>query len=156
MKKLGIVSILLLISAPAFCQVSGVLIGQDTTNKIITTAVRFLTITPDSRAAAMGDAGVATSPDANSAYWNAGKLAFIDKGYAGSASYTPWLGKIINDMSIFYLSGFYKINHEQTVAVSMKYFNMGYINLRDANNIDHGRFNPPQSPFAGTYSRILT
>src|SRR5258706_2742705 len=156
MNKLGIVSILLLISAPAFCQVSGVLIGQDTTNKIITTAVPFLTITPDSRAAAMGDAGVATSTDANSAYWNAGKLAFIDKGYGGSASYTPWLGKIINDMSIFYLSGFYKINHEQRIAASMKYFNMGYINFRDDKNIHLGRFNPREYAFDVTYSRLLT
>ena len=156
MNKLGIVSILLFLCAPAFCQINGVLIGQDTTNKIITTAVPFLTITPDSRGAAMGDAGVATSPDANSAYWNAGKLAFIDKGYGGSASYTPWLGKIINDMSIFYLSGFYKINHEQTVAVSMKYFNMGYINFRNDQNIDLGRFNPREYALDVTYSRLLT
>ena len=156
MKKLGIVSILLFLCAPAFCQLQGTLIGQDSANKIITTAVPFLTITPDSRAAAMGDAGVATSPDANSAYWNAGKLAFIDKGYGGSASYTPWLGKIINDMSVFYLSGFYKINHEQTVGVSMKYFNMGYINFRNDQNVDLGRFNPREYAFDVTYSRLLT
>ncbi|MFY8037053.1 MAG: hypothetical protein ACOVMQ_07795, partial [Cyclobacteriaceae bacterium] len=67
----------------------GVIIGQDLNNKSITTAVPFLGITPDSRAAGMGDAGVATSPDANSAYWNAAKLAFIDQGYGGSLSYTP-------------------------------------------------------------------
>src|SRR5689334_8181367 len=84
-------------------------IGQDSTNHVITTAVPFLSITPDSRAAGMGDVGAATSPDANSAYWNAGKMAFIDKAYGVAGSYTPWLGKIINDMSIFYLSGFYKI-----------------------------------------------
>src|SRR6266850_724865 len=75
MNKLGIVSILLFLCAPAFSQLQGTLIGQDSANKIITTAVPFLTITPDSRAAAMGDAGVATSPDANSAYWNAGSPA---------------------------------------------------------------------------------
>src|SRR5258706_100987 len=156
MNKLGIVSILLFLCAPAFSQLQGTLIGQDSANKIITTAVPFLTITPDSRAAAMGDAGVATSTDANSAYWNAGKLAFIDKGYGGSASYTPWLGKIINDMSIFYLSGFYKINHEQRIAASMKYFNMGYINFRDDKNIHLGRFNPREYAFDVTYSRLLT
>src|SRR5918993_5754245 len=86
----------------------------------ITTAVPFLSITPDARHAGLGDAGVATSPDANSAYWNAGKLAFIDKKYGGSFSYTPWLGKIVNDMWISSLSGFYKITREQTVAVSLK------------------------------------
>lgn len=156
MKKLGILLILLIIVGPAFSQLQGNLIGQDSSNKTITTAVPFLTITPDSRSAALGDAGVATSPDANAAYWNAGKLAFIEKGYGGSMSYTPWLGKIINDMSIFYLSGFYKIKREQTVAMSMKYFNMGEINFRDANNNDLGRFNPREYAIDVTYSRLLT
>ncbi len=137
-------------------QNSGALIGQDTTNRNITTAVPFLTITPDSRAAGMGDAGVATSPDANSAYWNAGKLAFIDKGYGGSLSYTPWLGKIINDMKIIYLSGFYKINREQTVAMSLKYFDLGQIEFRDGNNQPLGRFNPREWALDVTYSRLLT
>jgi Type IX secretion system protein PorV len=156
MKKLGIALILVGFSNAAFAQLQGNLIGQDSSNRIITTAVPFLTITPDSRSAALGDAGVATSPDANSAYWNAGKLAFIKEGYGGSASYTPWLGKIINDMSIFYLSGFYKINREQTIAASMKYFNMGEINFRDDKNVDLGRFNPREYAFDVTYSRILT
>src|SRR5712675_394777 len=110
MNKLAIVSILLLLCAPAFSQLQGTLIGQDSSNKIITTGVPFLTITPDSRAAGMGDAGVATSPDANSGYWNPGKLVFIDKGYGFTTSYTPWLARIINDMKLLYLSGFYKID----------------------------------------------
>ena len=156
MKKLGIVLFLVSVASSTFAQLQGNLIGQDSTNKTITTAVPFLTITPDSRSAALGDAGVATSPDANSAYWNAGKLAFIKEGYGGSASYTPWLGKIINDMSISYLSGFYKINREQTIAASMKYFNMGEINFRDAQNNDLGRFNPREFAFDVTYSRLLT
>jgi hypothetical protein len=134
----------------------GTLIGQDSTNRIITTAVPFLGITPDSRAAGMGDVGVATSADANSGYWNSAKLAFIDQSYGVSASYTPWLGKIINDMSIFYLSGFYKINREQTVAASMKYFDLGEIQFRDINAVDQGRFNPREYSFDVTYSRLLT
>lgn len=159
MKKLYFFTSLFAIPALLFAQNvtnPGSLIGQDTTNRVITTAVPFLAITPDSRAAAMGDAGTATTPDANSAYWNAGKLAFIDKGYGASASYTPWLGKIINDMSIFYLSGFYKINREQTVAASMKYFDLGEIQFRDINAVDQGRFNPREFAFDVTYSRLLT
>jgi hypothetical protein len=131
-------------------------IGQDSTNRVITTAVPFLGITPDSRAAGMGDVGVATAPDANSAYWNSAKLAFIDQSYGVAASYTPWLGKIINDMSIFYLSGFYKISREQTVAASMKYFDLGEIQFRDINAVDQGRFNPREYAFDVTYSRLLT
>ncbi|MCB0489045.1 MAG: type IX secretion system outer membrane channel protein PorV [Cyclobacteriaceae bacterium] len=134
------------------------LIGQDSTNKVITTAVPFLTITPDSRAAGMGDAGVATSPDANSAYWNSAKLAFIEKSYGVSGSYTPWLGKIINDMSVFYLTGFYKITREQTVAASMKYFDLGEIQFNNGPSVNDflGRFNPREFAFDVTYSRLLT
>ncbi len=137
-------------------QNGGVIIGQDPNNKNITTAVPFLTITPDARAAGMGDVGVATSPDANSAYWNAGKLAFIDKGYGASLSYTPWLGKIINDMKLVHLSGFYKINREQTVAASLKYFDLGDIQLRDGNNVSLGNYNPREMALDVTYSQLLT
>jgi Type IX secretion system protein PorV len=134
----------------------GVLIGQDTLNRNITTAIPFLTITPDARAAGMGDVGVATSADANSSYWNAGKLAFIDKGYGGSLSYTPWLGKIINDMKIIYLTGFYKINREETVSMALKYFDLGQIEFRDGSNNPLGRFNPREYAVDATYSRLLT
>jgi hypothetical protein len=134
----------------------GTLVGQDPNNKNITTAVPFLIITPDTRSAGMGDVGVATSPDAASAYWNAGKLAFIDKGYGGSLSYTPWLGKIINDMRLVHLTGFYKINREEAVAASMKYFDLGKIFLRDNGNIDQGTFNAREVAFDVTYSRLLT
>lgn len=122
----------------------------------ITTAVPFLAISPDARHAALGDAGVATSADANASYWNAGKLVFIDKKYGGTLSYTPWLGKIVNDMSISYLSGFYKITREQAVSASIKYFDLGDISFRDANNNPLGDFNPREFAFDATYSRLLT
>ncbi len=161
MNKLSAAFVLTLavgINFQALSQNTGVLIGQDTTNRVITTAVPFLGITPDSRAAAMGETGAATSADANSAYWNAAKLAFIENGYGVSGSYTPWLGKIINDMSIFYLSGFYKITREQTVAASMKYFDLGEIQFNKGPNPDDqlGRYNPREFAFDVTYSRLLT
>lgn len=159
MNKLRIVILLLLSLSVKFSGFSQAnIIGQDSTRRVITTAVPFLTITPDSRAAGMGDAGVATSPDANSAYWNSAKLAFIDQSYGISGSYTPWLGKIINDMSIFYLSGFYKITREQTVAASMKYFDLGEIQFNNGPTINDflGRFNPREFAFDVTYSRMLT
>lgn len=132
--------------------------GVDSTNKVITTAVPFLGITPDSRAAGMGDAGVATSPDANSGYWNSAKLVFIDKGSGGSLSYTPWLGKIINDMKILYLSGFYKINRKQAVAASMKYFDLGEVQFNQGPDPADllGRYNPREFAFDVTYSTLLT
>jgi hypothetical protein len=133
----------------------GELVGQQ---RAITTAVPFVGITPDARHAALGDAGVATSADANAAYWNAAKLVFIDDGlqYGGSFSYTPWLGKIVNDMWISSLTGFYKINREQAVAVSLKYFDLGEISFRGYNNEPLGDFNPKEAAFDATYSRMLT
>lgn len=131
-------------------------LGTDENFRPITTAVPFLLITPDARHAALGDAGAASSPDASSAYWNPGKLAFIESALGVSGSYTPWLGKITNDMSISYLSGYYKITREQTVAVSMKYFDMGDFFARSNENVDEGTFNPRDFTFDVTYSRLLT
>jgi hypothetical protein len=162
MNKLRFLSLILLsgfaMSALAQNTPTGTLIGQDSTNRIITTAVPFLGITPDARAAGMGEAGGAISPDANSGYWNVAKLAFIEDGFGGSASYTPWLRKIIDDMSIFYLSGYYKINREQTIAASMKYFDMGVIQFnKGPNSIDQlGRYNPREYAFDVSYARMLT
>lgn len=132
----------------------GELIGQQ---RAITTAVPFIGITPDARHAALGDAGVATSADANAAYWNAGKLVFITgQKYGGSFSYTPWLGKIVNDMWISSLAGFYKITREQAVGVSLKYFDLGEISFRGNANEPLGDFNPKEAAFDATYSRMLT
>jgi hypothetical protein len=134
----------------------GQLTGQGEQHAI-TTAVPFVGITPDARHAALGDGGVATSADANAAYWNAGKLVFITgQKYGGSFSYTPWLGKIVNDMWISSLSGFYKINREQAVAMSLKYFDLGEISFRGNNNEPLGDFNPKEAAFDATYSRMLS
>lgn len=154
-----LLAITTLISQVSFAQVDpnnpdpGDLIGAQ---KAITTAVPFLAISPDARHAALGDAGVATSADANAAYWNAGKLAFIDKKYGGSLSYTPWLGKIVNDMWISSLTGFYKITREQAVAVSLKYFDLGEISFRNEANQPLGDFNPRETALDATYSRMLS
>jgi hypothetical protein len=129
------------------------LLGQD---NAITTAVPFLAISPDARHAAMGDVGVATSADANSAYWNPAKLVFIDKKYGGSLSYTPWLGKIVNDMSISYLSAFIKPKREQAFGVAIKYFDLGEIIFTDDHNVKINDFNPREFSFDLTYSRLLT
>ncbi len=140
----------------AIAQGSNPITGADSTFRPITTAVPFLLISPDARHAALGDAGAATSADANAAYWNPAKLVFIDKAYGGAVSYTPWLGKIINDMWISYLSGFYKITREQAVAVGFKYFDLGDIFFRDVSNNPLGDFNPRELSLDITYSRLLT
>ena len=158
MNRLAAITIVIVAQSVAFGQSGSTpgLIGQDSTLRPITTAVPFLSITPDARAAAMGDAGVASTPDANSAYWNAAKLVFVENKTGGSLSYTPWLAKIINDMHIFYLSGYYKISREQAIAASMKYFDMGNVDFFTIDAIPNGSFNPRDFSFDLTYSRLLT
>ncbi|UII28581.1 type IX secretion system outer membrane channel protein PorV [Fulvivirga maritima] len=132
------------------------LTGADSDRRVITTAVPFLTITPDARAGGMGDVGSATSADANSVYWNPAKLVYIENDIGFSVSYTPWLGKIINDMSISYLSGYYKLSNEQAVALSMKYFDLGEIYFTNETGGDEGNFNPREFAIDAAYSRKLT
>ena len=93
---------------------SQTLSGQ--TINAISTAVPFLTIAPDARAAGMGDAGVASSPDAASIHWNAAKLAFADKQSAVSVSYTPWLKGLVNDIYLAYVSYYYKLDKQQAIG----------------------------------------
>lgn len=135
---------------------SGILNGQDTSRRVITTAVPFLGFAPDSRASGMGDAGVATSADANSVHWNNGKLAFIDSDYGFSLSYSPWLGKIVDDMSLSYVSGYYKLDRLQTLAVSLRYFDLGEIHLTGEQGQELGLENPREMAVDATYSRKLS
>jgi hypothetical protein len=139
-----------------FGQGTSIIAGQDTSRRVITTAVPFLTISPDARSGAIGDAGVASTPDAASGHWNPAKFAFIENDYGFSLSYTPWLGKIINDMSISYLGGYYKINRERAVAVSLRYFDLGEIIFTDIFGGTTGQFNPREFAVDGTYSQLLT
>jgi hypothetical protein len=97
----------------------------------ITTAVPFLQITPDSRSGAMGDAGVALSPDANATFWNPAKLAFVEEDMELSLSYSPWLRALVNDMSLAYLSGYKRLSKNQTVGGSLRYFTLGNITFTD-------------------------
>jgi hypothetical protein len=152
--KLGLIVICVLLMTPL--AIAQTVTGADTTFRPITTAAPFLTISPDARHAAMGDAGAATSPDANAAYWNPAKLVFIDQAYGGSISWTPWLGKITNDMSITYLSAFYKIKREEVVAFGFKYFDMGDFYARSMLNEPEGTFRPKEFTLDLTYSRLLT
>lgn len=154
---LVLISYVVCLTPKAYSQGStGIIIGQDTTQRIITTALPFLTITPDSRAAGMGDVGVATSPDANAMYWNAAKLAFIEKDYGVSLCFTPWLARIVNDMSISYLAGYMKISKQEVVGVALKYFTYGDINLRNNQNVSLGDFTPREFTFDASYSRKLS
>lgn len=122
----------------------------------ITTAVPFLIIAPDSRGSAMGDAGVATSPDANSIHWNPSKLAFSDKNLGFSLNYTPWLRQLVNDIHMAYVSGYKKIGKDQAFGGSLRYFSLGDITFTDNNGNTISNFNPNEFAIDAAYARKLS
>ena len=119
----------------------------------ITTAVPFLMIAPDARGGAMGDAGVASTPDANSMHWNPAKYAFVDKKMGFSLSFSPWLRKLVNDIYLGYLAGYYKIDDRQTVAMSLRYFSLGEILFTDEIGNPLSLYNPYEFALDATYAR---
>ena len=122
----------------------------------VSTAVPFLTIAPDSRSAAMGDAGVATSPDVNSLHWNPAKYVFAASDRGVALSYSPWLRGLVHDMNLLYLTGYTQIDKMQTLAGSLRYFNMGSIQFTDINGdpLKTGRPNEFAIDFA--YARMFS
>jgi len=122
----------------------------------ITTAVPILTISPDSRSGAMGDVGVATTPDANSQHWNPAKYPFTDNDFGLTISYVPWLQKLISDMSIAYIAGYKKIGSRQSVGFSMRYFSLGDITYTSALGDPIGNYKPYEVFIDGSYSLLLS
>ena len=121
------------------------------------TAVLFLTIAPDARSGAMGDAGVAISPDANSLHYNASKLAFVDKDVELSATYTPWLRNLgLSDVYMAYLSGYKKIDDLQSFAGALRFFSLGDINFTDINGAPTGTGKPREIEVTVAYARKLS
>ncbi len=122
----------------------------------IQTAVPFMTITPDSRAGGMGDAGVATTPDINSQHWNASKYAFIKGKWGVGVSYSPWLRNLVNDINLAYLSGYYRIDKLQTVSMSLRYFSLGDIQFTDEWGSTIRNFNPNEFAIDAGYARAFS
>ena len=98
-------------------------------SRVITTGVPFLLIASDARAASMGDMGVATSVDAYSQYWNPSKYVFSETKSGFGLSYTPYLSKLVNDISLGNLTYFNRINERSAFAVSLRYFSLGEIEI---------------------------
>jgi hypothetical protein len=130
-------------------------VNNKSQQRVISPAVPFLMISPDSRGAAMGDAGVASSPDANSMYWNAAKLAFIDKSIGSTVSYTPWLRDLVDDMGLIHAALFKKVAKNSALGLSMTYFNQGQIEFTTATGQPNGTFQSREFNLAGGYSTKL-
>jgi hypothetical protein len=119
----------------------------------IQTAAPFLLITPDARSGAMGDVGVAISPDVNSLHWNPAKLAFMEKSTGFSVSYTPWLRNLVPDIDLGYLSVYHRLDDRNTIGGSLRYFSYGSIQLTDESMQDIGIYSPNEFAIDGTFAR---
>lgn len=122
----------------------------------VNTAVPFLRISPEARSGAMGDAGIALSPDAGAVYWNLSKLPFASRDMGLSATYTPWLRGMTNDVFMGYLSGYKQLDDMQAIGASIRYFDMGNIQLLNFQGEDQGRSHPREYAIDGGYARKLS
>jgi hypothetical protein len=125
----------------------------------VQTGVTSLSIAPDARGASMGDLGAATDPDANSQFWNPSKYAFAYSTAAASISYTPWLRKLVNDIFLANLAGYWKIGSgdNQAVSASLRYFSLGEVTTNNPDNYAAAQtLNPYEMSFDLGYSRKLS
>ncbi len=142
-------------SKSLLAQIDSQELGGATLNPI-TTAVPFLLISPDSKQGAMGDVGVATDPDANSNHWNASKNVFSDKKFGVGVTATPWLRTLVPDIWLYYVSGYVKINKNQAIGASLRYFSLGEIQLTDATGFNYNDYTPNEFAVDASFSQKLS
>lgn len=124
----------------------------------VNTGVTTLGITPDARGSAMGNLGAATDPDIHSQFWNPSKYAFAYSSGGLAISYTPWLRKLVNDIFLADLSGYWKLGggDNQAISASFRYFSLGEVNMHDDQGATIQSINPYEMAIDLGYSRKLS
>lgn len=129
----------------------------------VNTGVTTLSIAPDARGSSMGNLGAATDPDMNSQFWNPSKYAFAYSQGGLSLSYTPWLRKIVNDIFLADLSGYYKLGSgdNQALSATFRYFSLGEVTTGEYSSGGTGggvtqTINPYEMALDIGYSRKLS
>lgn len=123
----------------------------------IITAVPFLRIAPDARTGALGDVGIALSADAETMWANPSKIAFAEDEMSVAVTYTPWLRQLqLRDVYLAFLSGYYKLDKDQALGLSMRYFDLGSIQFTNENGDPLQTANPREYEITGTYARKLS
>lgn len=126
----------------------------------ISTGVTSLNIAPDARGGGLGDLGVANDPDVNSQFWNPAKYAFTESRGGLAISYTPWLRKLVNDINLAYVAGYWKFgrygNDPQALSATLRYFSLGSITQTDEGGNVTNSVNPYEMALDLAYSRKLT
>jgi len=128
-------------------------------NRVITTGVPFLMITPDARAAGMGELGVATPPDAYAQQWNPAKYAFATSEKMLGLSYTPYLSNLVNDIFLGNINYYKRLNERSSWATSFKYFSLGDIQFNEligGSIVDQGFERPTELTLDISYALKLS
>lgn len=124
---------------------------------VVTSAVPFLRISPDARAGGMGDLGVATSADANSQFYNIAKYPFATNRSALALTYTPWLKDLgLTDVYLTTVAGYHKLDDQQSISGSLRYFSLGNIQFTDNLGNDLNTFRPRELAVDAGYARKLS
>lgn len=132
------------------------ILGQTLNPNVITTAVPFVSISPDARGGSMGDCGVASEADVYSMHYNPAKYTFMDSKMSVGLGYSPWLRNLVPDMNLAYLAFATKLNNESAVAGTLRYFSCGEITFSDETGHAYGEYRPNEWALDATYSRMLT
>jgi hypothetical protein len=130
--------------------------GQVNAGRIPTPTLLFLNVAPDARSAAMGDAGVALSVDANAIHWNTAKLATTDKKMGFSLSYTPWLRNLVNDMALYNVAGYTVTKKNLVFGFAIDYFDQGMFQATLDNGTSAGNFNSKEFAIGISHARKLS
>ena len=129
--------------------------AEEVMNPIIT-AMPSLSIAPDAHAGGLGDVGAATTPDLNSQHWNPAKYAFMESHGGITANYTPWLTKLVNDIDLAYVAGYYNISERAgAIGMSFTYFSLGEVQLTNFEGDPIAEAAPNEWAIDLSYSRKL-
>ena len=153
-KAFLLMAVLVAVGAKSYAQ--NQILGQSLNPNVITTAVPFVSISPDARGGSMGDCGVASEADVYSMHYNPAKYTFLEQDMAVGLGYSPWLRNLVPDMNLAYLAFATKLNSESAVAATLRYFSCGEITFRNGNGDPLGDYKPNEWALDATYSRMLT
>lgn len=154
--KLLMVSLIMMIISPSLIFAQDDI--KDNEFNPVNTGVTTLGIAPDARGSAMGNLGAATDPDINSQYWNPSKYAFAYSSGGLGLSYTPWLRKLVNDIFLADLTGYWKVGSgdNQAISASLRYFSLGEVTMNDDTSATLQTINPYEMAIDVGYSRKLS
>ena len=149
-------AVMVVVGVRLYAQNQHEILGQSLNPNVITTAVPFVSISPDARGGSMGDCGVASEADVYSMHYNPAKYTFMDQKMSIGLGYSPWLRNLVPDMNLAYLAFATKLNKESALGATLRYFNCGNITFVDGNGQNPMEYKPNEWALDVTYSRMLT